>query len=95
MTHLGVERAHVVGHSFGGCIALQLALDTPEIVHSLALIEPGLMIGASGGPYREALPAPCQRYREADTAIVVNEFLQARSPGYWKADAAMVVNEFL
>ena len=40
MRHLGVERAHMVGHSFGGTIALQLALDSPEAVHSLALLEP-------------------------------------------------------
>jgi pimeloyl-ACP methyl ester carboxylesterase len=45
--HLGVERAHVVGHSYGGDVALQLALDSPGVAHSLALLEPGLMVGAS------------------------------------------------
>lgn len=40
LRHLGIARAHVVGHSFGGAIALQLALDAPEAVHSLALLEP-------------------------------------------------------
>ncbi len=50
--------------------------------HSLALIEPALMIGASGGPYREALARGTQRYREVGAAVVVDEFLQARSPGY-------------
>jgi pimeloyl-ACP methyl ester carboxylesterase len=82
LAHLGVERALVVGHSFGGAIALQLALDTPSLVHSLALIEPALMIGASGGSYREALARGRQRYREADPTVVVDEFLQARCPGY-------------
>lgn len=40
MRRLGVERAHLVGHSFGGTVALQLALDTPGAAHSLALLEP-------------------------------------------------------
>jgi 3-oxoadipate enol-lactonase len=82
LAHLGVQQAHVVGHSFGGATALQLALDTPLVVHSLALIEPALMIGASGGRYREALSRGRQRYREADPAVVVDGFLQARWPGY-------------
>jgi len=34
---LGVPRAHVVGHSTGGCIAMALARVNPERVHSLTL----------------------------------------------------------
>jgi pimeloyl-ACP methyl ester carboxylesterase len=43
MRCLGIERAHVVGHSSGGNIALQLALDAPDAVRSLALLEPALL----------------------------------------------------
>jgi pimeloyl-ACP methyl ester carboxylesterase len=71
-----------VGHSYGGDVALQLALDTPGVVHSLALLEPGLMVGASARAYREALARGAERYREAGAAVVVDEFLQARWPAY-------------
>jgi pimeloyl-ACP methyl ester carboxylesterase len=40
MAHLEIEQAHVVGHSSGVSIALQLALDAPERVGSLALLDP-------------------------------------------------------
>ena len=81
--HLGVNRAHVVGHSFGGCIALQLALEAPEVVHSLGLLEPALIVGANAQGYREALAGATQRYREAGAEVAVDEFWQPRfGPGY-------------
>jgi len=79
---LGVQRAHVVGHSYGGIVALQLALDIPGVAHSLALLEPGLMVGASAQDYQESLARGAERYREAGASVVVDEFLQARWPGY-------------
>lgn len=38
MTHLGWESAHVVGHSLGGPVALEMALAHPARVRSLALL---------------------------------------------------------
>jgi pimeloyl-ACP methyl ester carboxylesterase len=81
LRHLGVKRAHVVGHSYGGDVALQLTLDTPGVVHSLALLEPALMVGANAQGYRESLARGVERYREAGAEVVVDEFLQARWPG--------------
>ena len=42
MQHLEIERAHCVGQSYGAVILLQTALDFPDTVYSLALLEPGL-----------------------------------------------------
>lgn len=44
LTELGVERAHVVGHSFGGSTAAVFALRHPARVASLTLLEPVLVI---------------------------------------------------
>ena len=40
MEQLGLERPTVVGHSLGGAVALQLALDHPQAVGALALVAP-------------------------------------------------------
>lgn len=41
MDHFGVDRAHVVAHSFGGRIGMELGRQAPERVASLALLEGG------------------------------------------------------
>lgn len=41
LRHLGVEQAHIVGHSGGGTVAIILAIDEPDLVHSLVLLESG------------------------------------------------------
>jgi pimeloyl-ACP methyl ester carboxylesterase len=82
LRYLGVARAHVVGHSYGGAVALQLALDYPDTVHSLALLEPALMAGESAEGYRASLARSSERYREVGAAVAVDEFLRARWPGY-------------
>jgi pimeloyl-ACP methyl ester carboxylesterase len=38
LTELGVKRAHIVGHSFGGRIALALAANCPKAVDKLILV---------------------------------------------------------
>jgi pimeloyl-ACP methyl ester carboxylesterase len=85
LRHLGVERAHVVGHSYGGVISLQLTLDTPNVVHSLALLEPALMVGATAQSYRDALTQGQQRFREGSPTVIVDEFLQVRFGAGYRA----------
>lgn len=44
------DGAHLVGHSFGGCVALAAAAMRPEAVRSLTLIEPAMIAVAAGEP---------------------------------------------
>ena len=39
---LNIEKAHIVGHSIGGAIALQLASNYSDHVESLILLEPAI-----------------------------------------------------
>ncbi|ULR53368.1 alpha/beta fold hydrolase [Streptomyces deccanensis] len=52
MDVLGLERAHLVGNSYGGACALRLALDTPDRVDRMVLMGPG------GDGTTRALPTP-------------------------------------
>jgi pimeloyl-ACP methyl ester carboxylesterase len=79
---LDLDRAHVVGHSYGGDVALQLALDAPQAVRSLALLEPALFVGASARPYRESLLRSTERSRVEGAATVMEQFFRVRWPGY-------------
>lgn len=82
LSHLGVRRAHVVGHSLGAAIGLQLALDAPRLVHTLSLLEAAVMVGDSAQVYRQGLARDMQRYREAGARVAVDEFLRMRWPAY-------------
>jgi pimeloyl-ACP methyl ester carboxylesterase len=83
LRHLGIERAHVVGHSTGGVMALQLALDAPEVVHSLVLLEPFLPDVPSGPVFAEAIAPALQLYQAGDTAGALDGFVRvAIGPAY-------------
>jgi pimeloyl-ACP methyl ester carboxylesterase len=75
---LEIRRAHVAGHSYGGLIALQLALDRPELVGTIVLMESALRV-RSGGPASQGLSRRMavgfQRYREGDREGAVDGFL--------------------
>lgn len=53
---LDVEKAHVVGNSYGGAAALRLALDRPDRVETLVLMGPG-GIGTTRRPPTKGLNA--------------------------------------
>ena len=72
MRHLGIRRTHLVGHSASACIALQIAADVADVVHSLAVLEPALM----AVPSPPEVPRALELYRSGDTMTAVETFLR-------------------
>jgi pimeloyl-ACP methyl ester carboxylesterase len=66
--------AHVAGHSYGGVTALKLALDAPEAVLSLALLEPPLSV-PSAEAFFSNLPPIAGRYEAGDRQGAVDQFM--------------------
>jgi pimeloyl-ACP methyl ester carboxylesterase len=87
MRYVGIARAHIVGHSSGGNIALQLALDAPELVHSLSLLEPAIPVGAGSNRLlatrQNAMQPIMEQFRSGNRAAAVDGFMQMVSgPAY-------------
>jgi pimeloyl-ACP methyl ester carboxylesterase len=73
---LGAAPAHIAGHSYGGATALQLSLDRPDVVRSLALLEPALLAVPSTEAMLPALMATGERYAAGDVAGAVGQFFE-------------------
>lgn len=76
MRHLGIERAHIVGHSNSGNLVLQLAIDAPESVHSLVVQEPALMTVPSAQTARAFIGTAMQQYAAGDKVGALDTFLK-------------------
>ena len=79
MRHLGIERAHIVGHSSSAVIALQLALDFPDAVQTLALMEsarPAPPTETQAEFVRTFVEPAVQHYRAGDKAAALDTFFR-------------------
>jgi pimeloyl-ACP methyl ester carboxylesterase len=72
---LGMDRAHVVGHSYGAAIALQLAADSANVVHSLALLEAPSTSVPAAGEFVQAAEPVAQRFASGDREGATDGFL--------------------
>ncbi len=77
LDHLGITRAHIVGHSAGAAVALELALDFPNLVSSLVLMELGLDAAPSAGTFRTETARALARYERGENAAAVDDLLAA------------------
>jgi pimeloyl-ACP methyl ester carboxylesterase len=76
MDHVGWPRAHVVGHSYGALVAMELARDRPDRVGSVALLEPAARGVSSSAQVVAALQPVIAAYRSGDVAGAVDAFLR-------------------
>ena len=89
---LGIERAHVVGYSSGGLIALELALSAPQVVSSLILIEPPFNVEVGGSfPMADFLGAALALYNGGDKAGATNFFLGEVFGPAWREELPRMV----
>jgi pimeloyl-ACP methyl ester carboxylesterase len=75
---LGVKRAHVVGHSLGGVIAMEMALSQAEAVGTLSVLEPAChqqLVPELNAPMLAAIQTHKERYRAGDAAGAARGFL--------------------
>jgi pimeloyl-ACP methyl ester carboxylesterase len=88
--HLGVHRAHVGGHSSGAAVAVQLALERPELVHTLALLELSLFsVPAAAQLMQKAGPA-FEAYTAGRHETALAAFMSAVSGLKWEACRALL-----
>lgn len=94
LDELGIEKAHLVGNSYGGAAALRLALDRPDKVDRMILMGPGgvgttrglptkglqqlLSYYGGDGPTRAKLETFIRDYLVHDGAAVPDELIELR-----------------
>ncbi len=88
---LDVKQAHVVGHSYGADVALQLAVDAPGVVHSLALFDPSLLAVVNPQQYIDVVCPSVEKYRAGDRMAAVDGFFSSVFGPDWRAEVSRTV----
>ncbi|MDQ3762598.1 MAG: alpha/beta hydrolase [Actinomycetota bacterium] len=90
---LDVPQAHVVGHSYGTNVALQLAVDAPGIVSSLALLDLALRAVPSAQQFFEAMGPIVEKYLAGDRRGAVDDLFSAVGGPDLRAEVSRTVPE--
>jgi pimeloyl-ACP methyl ester carboxylesterase len=87
---LGLPSAHVAGHSSGAAVAAQLAIDRPETVRTLVLLELSLLSVPSGASFLQQAGPAFEAYASGDHARALRAFLELVSGLEWAACRALL-----
>lgn len=90
LDHLGMPRAHIAGHSSGAAVAVQLALDEPERVHTLILLELSLLSVPSGEAFFQKAGPAFEAYANGDHEGALAIFMSAVSGIDWATCQAVL-----
>src|SRR3954466_3599945 len=90
LDHLGLRPVHVAGHSSGAAVAAQLALDHPEYVHTLMLLEPSLISVPSLEAFFTRVQPALEAYASGDHAGALAIFMSAVSGLEWTRGKALL-----
>jgi pimeloyl-ACP methyl ester carboxylesterase len=86
MREIGIARAHVVGHSGGGAVAVRLALDAADLVHSLVLLEPAIFTPDEAAVVEERFRPLLSTYRSGQPGKAIHIFMKVAGGDQWRAD---------
>ena len=90
LDHLGIRRAHIAGHSSGAAVAAQLALDQPETVQTLILMELSLLSVPSGESFLEQAGPAFEAYGSGDHARALSMFMTGVTGLDWTTCQALL-----
>ncbi len=90
LDHLDVRHVHVAGHSSGAAVAAQLALDHPEYVQTLMLLEPSLISVPSLEAFFGQVEPAFEAYASGDHAGALAIFMSAVGGVEWTKARTML-----
>ena len=82
MAAMGIAKAHLVGHSLGGAISLDLALNHPERVASVTAVAPAALGPEISMEYIDGF-IDTSRARKLKSVLEMLVFDPASSPTTW------------
>ena len=85
-----MPRAHIAGHSSGAAVAAQLALDHPETVHTLILLELALLSLPSGEAFFQQAGPAFEAYGNGDHESALAIFMSVVSGLDWATCRAVL-----